>query len=150
MPPIFHRRCVHRLEDGIALMLTFAGGGAATLTANAPTYAIAPSVWETEVHGTRAMVRVRTRGFVETATADGTVERYEAGHDDETARPHYNFERQAADLLDAIQTGRDPLVTGTDGLRALEVCLAAYASSAAARPVTIDEIRRSGGGEGPA
>ena len=30
---------------------------------------------------------------------------------------------QAADLLDAIQTGRNPLVTGIDGLRALEVCL---------------------------
>ena len=138
----------NEVEDGIAMMLAFAGGGAATLTANAPTYAVAPPVWETEVHGTRKMVRVRTRGFVETAPAAGAVERYEAGHDEETARPYYNFERQAADLLDAIQTGRDPLVTGTDGLRALEVCLAAYASAAAARPVTIDEIRRSRRGGG--
>lgn len=136
------------VEDGIAMMLTFAGGGAATLTANAPTYAVASPMWETEVHGTRSMVRVRTRGFVETVTADGTAQRYEAGQDEETARPHYNFERQAAELLDALQTGREPLVTGADGLRALEVCLAAYASAAAGRPVTIEEIGTSRGDAG--
>ena len=45
----------------------FALANGATLTANAPTYAVAPPVWETEVHGARAMVRVRTRGFAETA-----------------------------------------------------------------------------------
>ena len=54
------------VEDGVAALLTFAGGGAATLTANAPTYPADPAVWETEVHGRDAMVRMRTRGFAET------------------------------------------------------------------------------------
>jgi predicted dehydrogenase len=129
------------VEDGIAMLLTFAGGGSATLTANAPIYQVAPSVWETEVHGSKAMVRVRTRGFAETASAAG-VERYDAGMDEETARPHYNFERQAADMLAAIASGREPSVTGEDGLRALEICLAAYRSAETGRPCTIDEVRQ--------
>lgn len=134
------------VEDGIAMLLVFEGGGAATLTANAPTYAVAPPVWETEVHGTHAMVRVRTGGFAETAATDGQGEaKYVAGQDAETARPHYNFERQAAEFLEAIRSGREPLVTGEDGLRALEICLAAYRSAAAGRPVAVADVRRSEG-----
>lgn len=134
------------VEDGVAMMLAFEGGGVATLTANAPTYPVAAPVWETEVHGTRSMVRVRTRGFAETGSADGAGQRYDVGRDEVTARPHYNFERQAADLLDAITNDRAPLASGLDGLRAVEICLAAYASAASARPVAIDEVRRWGGG----
>jgi len=129
------------VEDGIAMVLQFESGSTATLTANSPTYATAPSVWETEVHAKHAMVRVRTREFAETAHADGTVERYDAGNDEETARPHYNFERQAADLLDAISSNREPLANVQDGVRALEVCLAAYASAARGAPVATEEVR---------
>ena len=127
------------VEDGIAMLLTFAGGGAATLTANAPTYAVAAPVWETEVHGTRGMARVRTRGFAEAGTPSGT-QRYDAGTDEETARPHYNFERQAADMLEALRSGRTPSVTGWDGLRALEVCLAAYRSAETGASVRIADL----------
>jgi UDP-N-acetyl-2-amino-2-deoxyglucuronate dehydrogenase len=130
------------VEDGIAVLLAFEGGGCATLTANAPTYPADPTVWETEVHGDRAMVRLRTRGFAETSSADG-AERYVAGGDEETARSHYNFERQAADVLAAIAAGRDPSVTGEDGLRALEICLAAYRSAElGGRPVSPAALRR--------
>jgi UDP-N-acetyl-2-amino-2-deoxyglucuronate dehydrogenase len=131
------------VEDGIAVLLQFAGGGCATLTANAPTYPADPAVWETEVHGARAMVRMRTRGFAETSGRDG-AERYVAGQDEETARPHYNFERQAADLLAAIAAGRAPAVSGTDGIRALEVCLAAYRSAETGRPVEVEAFRKGG------
>jgi UDP-N-acetyl-2-amino-2-deoxyglucuronate dehydrogenase len=131
----------HEVEDGIALLLSFTRGGCATLTANAPTYPADPTVWETEVHGARAMVRLRTRGFAETAGLAGS-ERYESGLDEETARPHYNFERQAADVLAAIAGRREPSVTGVDGLRALEVCLAAYRSAASGRPVELEAFRR--------
>lgn len=131
------------VEDGVAALLSFAGGGVATLTANAPTYPAAPAVWETEVHGRDAMVRMRTRGFAETNGKAG-AQRYEAGGDEETARPHYNFERQAVDFLAAIEAGRDPSVTGEDGLRALEICLAVYRSAELGRPVVIDELRQGG------
>jgi UDP-N-acetyl-2-amino-2-deoxyglucuronate dehydrogenase len=131
------------VEDGVAALLTFAGGGAATLTANAPTYPADPAVWETEVHGRDAMVRMRTRFFAETNGKAG-AQRYEAGGDQETARPHYNFERQAVDFLAAVEAGRDPSVTGEDGLRALEICLAVYRSAASGRPIAIDELRQGG------
>lgn len=45
-----------------------------------------------------------------------------------------------ADFVDMIQTGRAPNITGEDGLRALEVALAAYASSAAHQPIVIDHV----------
>jgi UDP-N-acetyl-2-amino-2-deoxyglucuronate dehydrogenase len=128
------------VEDGVAALLTFAGGGVATLTANAPTYPADPAVWETEVFGRDAMVRMRTRGFAETNGRAG-ARRYVAGGDEETARPHYNFERQAADFLAAIEAGRDPSVTGADGLRALEICLAVYRSAETGRPVALHDLR---------
>jgi len=128
------------VEDGVAALLTFADGGAATLTANSATYPNDPTVWETELHGREAMVRVRTRTFAETAGIHGS-ERYEPGHDPETSRPNYNFERQAADFLAAIGEGRDPAVTGEDGLRALETCVAIYRSAAQARTVAVAEVR---------
>lgn len=43
-----------------------------------------------------------------------------------------------ADFVDMIQTNRAPSITGEDGLRALEVALAAYASAAAIQPIVID------------
>jgi len=39
--------------------------------------------------------------------------------------------------VEMIQTGREPSITGTDGLRALEVALAAYRSAEAQRPVLL-------------
>lgn len=42
-----------------------------------------------------------------------------------------------ADFVDAIRDDRPPTVTGTDGLRAVEVALAAYASARSQRPVLI-------------
>jgi UDP-N-acetyl-2-amino-2-deoxyglucuronate dehydrogenase len=44
---------------------------------------------------------------------------------------------QLADLLDAVDTGREPAVSGRDGRDALEIILAVYESSRAARPVRL-------------
>lgn len=41
------------------------------------------------------------------------------------------------DFLETVQTGRDPTITGTDGLKALEVALAAYRSAEEKQPVAI-------------
>lgn len=131
------------VEDGVAALITYSRGGVATLTANSATYPNEPTVWETELHGSEAMVRVRTRSFAETAGLHRS-ERYEPGHDAETSRPNYNFERQANDFLTAIAEGRDPAVTGEDGLRALETCVAIYRSAEEGRPVAIAEVRDGG------
>lgn len=129
------------VEDGVAALLTFSHGAIATLTAASATYPNDPTVWETELHGSEAMVRVRTRAFAETAGLHGS-DRYEPGDDPETSRPNYNFERQAADFLAAISEDRDPAVTGEDGLRALEASLAIYRSAAQGRPVAVQSLGR--------
>jgi len=41
------------------------------------------------------------------------------------------------DFIEMTRTGREPSITGTDGLRALEVALAAYRSAEAQRPVSL-------------
>lgn len=42
-----------------------------------------------------------------------------------------------ADFVDMIRTGREPSITGVDGLRALEVALAAYRSAESGQAITI-------------
>ena len=44
---------------------------------------------------------------------------------------------QLADLLDAVDTGREPAVSGQDGRDALEIVLAVYESSRTGRPVRV-------------
>lgn len=124
------------VEDGVAAIFRFARGGIATLTAASATYPNEPTVWETEIHGSEAMVRVRTRYFAETSGLHG-AERYHPGEDGDTGRPNYNFERQASDFLAAISEGRDPEVIGEAGLRALEACLAIYRSAETGQPVEL-------------
>ena len=41
------------------------------------------------------------------------------------------------DFVEMIETGREPLITGTDGLKALEVALAAYRSAEETKPVAL-------------
>jgi predicted dehydrogenase len=45
-----------------------------------------------------------------------------------------------ADFIETIRTGRAPLISGEDGLRALEVALAAYESAASHQPVTLAQM----------
>lgn len=132
------------VEDGVAALLTFSNGAVATLSANAPLYRAQPTLWETEIYGSHAMVRVRTGEWAEMSSNEQTG-RYEAGKDPVTSEaPFYHFARQAHDILEAIISGRQPSITGTDGLRALEVCLAIYRSAELRRPIQLNEIREEG------
>jgi len=47
------------------------------------------------------------------------------------------------DFVSAVAEGRPPRSTGEDGLRALEVALAAYASAREGRAVAIEELRKA-------
>jgi predicted dehydrogenase len=46
---------------------------------------------------------------------------------------------QLADLLAAIEAGREPAVTGESGRAALEIVLAVYESARSGRPVTLTQ-----------
>jgi predicted dehydrogenase len=49
--------------------------------------------------------------------------------------------RMVGDFVDAILAGRDVPISGDDGLRALEVAIAAYRSAETRRPIAIADIR---------
>ncbi|MEM7129423.1 MAG: Gfo/Idh/MocA family oxidoreductase [Chloroflexota bacterium] len=116
------------VENGVMAMLTFANGVVANLSNNAPYYRAQPARWETEIYGTTGMVRARTRNWAEFST-DAEMVHQETASFSEEQGAFYNFARQAQEFADAILQDREPLVTGEDGLRALEICLAIYRSA---------------------
>ena len=59
-----------------------------------------------------------------------------SGSSDPMAITVTSFERQFLDFAEAIKTGREPLVNGTEGLRALEVVLGVYESCREQRTVS--------------
>lgn len=125
------------VENGMIALLTFANGAVASHIANAPFYRAQPAHWETEIYGTEGMARLRTRQWAELSTND-QQERTETASLSEELGPYYNFARQAKEFADAIIEDRDPLVTGEDGLKALEVCLAIYRSAASGREEVVN------------
>ncbi|MEP6693082.1 MAG: Gfo/Idh/MocA family oxidoreductase [Chloroflexota bacterium] len=84
----------------------------------------------------------------EKATADVDVFRQALTHYDDTAGRTRLVgwgddltARMVADFVDAILAGRPVPITGEDGLRALEVAIAAYRSADGKRPVAIADLR---------
>lgn len=115
------------VEDGITALLTFANGASATLSACAPLYRAQPSYWDTQIYGTQGMVRVRTRHWAE--LSNDKVSMRQESRSAKTLGEHYNFVRQAQAFVDAIAADRAPVVSGDDGLKALEVAMAIYHSA---------------------
>ncbi len=125
------------VEHCVAALLTFANGATGTLTTSAPSYPAKPAIWETEIIGTEGMGRARTRFWAEVSNAGGQ------SHQDtewcaEKFGIYYNFMRQATAFLDAIRDDTPPAVTGADGLAALRIVQAIYASAARGETVTVD------------
>jgi predicted dehydrogenase len=60
-----------------------------------------------------------------------------SGSSDPMAIAVTTFERQFRDFADAIQTGREPLVNGEEGYRALELVLGVYQSCRERRSVAL-------------
>ena len=110
------------VEDGVLALLEYDNGAVATLSACAPTYPVSRGPWETEIYGERGHLRIRNGAWAE-LRGNQLADRYETAGDASTHPAHYNFIRQARAFLDAVGEHRDALVTGTDGLRALESCI---------------------------
>ncbi|MEZ4831156.1 MAG: Gfo/Idh/MocA family oxidoreductase [Caldilineaceae bacterium] len=123
------------MEGGIAALLTFDNGAAASLIACAPTYRAQPAHWDTEIYGTqpgpsayavlRRTEQRRRYDRVETHSADTAL------------GLHYNFARQAAAFAAAIEQDTEPVITGEDGLAALEICLAIYEAAESGKVVAM-------------
>ena len=74
------------------------------------------------------MLRIRTRHFAELSN-DQKMDHVDTAPFSDSSGPHYNFARQAQAFVDAIREDREPVITGEDGLRALELALAIYQSA---------------------
>ena len=121
------------VEDGLVATLTFSNGCLATLFENSPGYLVTPRSWDTEIYGSKARIRVRTREYVE-FSSDIQSYRLNVTRDD-------NFAAQAQDFVAAVREQREPWITAEDGLRALEVAMGIYRSAELGHPVAISEFR---------
>jgi predicted dehydrogenase len=128
------------VEDGVAALLTFANGATATLTSNAPVYKAQPAVWETELYGDKALVRICTRQFVE-LSSDNITEHIDTAPFSERLGIHYNFARQAHAFVKAIREDKVPAVTGEDGVKGLELVLAIYQAATTDEVVELDHSK---------
>ncbi len=125
------------VEESVVALLTFASGAVATINSNSPHYRAQPRFWETELYGSKGLLRLRTRQWAEVSN-DSRVERIDTHPLSEELGPHYNFGRQAAAFVAAIREDREPDVTAADGLRSLEVALAIYRSTEIGETVTLN------------
>ncbi len=96
-----------------------------------------------EIHGQRGSVILeggnirewKVEGCTEADYVDARTVTY--GSTNSPAISHVNHTAQFEEIIGAIQAGRDPLVSGEEGLKALRIVLGIYESSAARRWVDL-------------
>ncbi|UCH33301.1 MAG: Gfo/Idh/MocA family oxidoreductase [Armatimonadota bacterium] len=132
-------RLMHDIEsdDCGTLTMTFDNGVFATLD---------PSWSRPKTYPTWGDVTLQIVGTKGAAAVDGFGQKLDV-YDDQRGGVAWNYWGSDADLglvadfVDAVQQDRPFGITGTDGLRALEVAMAAYRSAEEKRPVGIEEVR---------
>jgi UDP-N-acetyl-2-amino-2-deoxyglucuronate dehydrogenase len=132
----------HRIEveDTALAIVRFASGAVGTILSSTAAFPGFPQ--RLEITGTEGTVIVEDGRIVRRALgADADPASAAASAASAAADPAAlnvaSHAAQLADLLDAVDTGREPAVTGADGRAALQVVLAVYESSRTGRPVTL-------------
>jgi predicted dehydrogenase len=131
-------RLMHDIEsdDCGTVTMTFDNGVFATLD---------PSWSRPQSYPTWGDVTLQIVGTDGVAASDGVGQKLDL-YDDRRGRGDWRYwgfnpdEGLVADFVDAVESGRPFDITGTDGLRALEVAVAAYRSAEQGRPVKIAEV----------
>jgi UDP-N-acetyl-2-amino-2-deoxyglucuronate dehydrogenase len=131
------------VEDTSLAVVRFASGAVGTILSSTAAFPGFPQ--RLEITGTGGTVTVEDGRIVRRAlAADPDPAAPASGADpdrsaaaDPAAVDVASHAAQLADLLDAVDTGREPAVSGQDGRDALEIILAVYESSRAGRPVTL-------------
>ena len=130
-------------EDVVNAMLKYSSGATGVIqaaTAFWPGYAE-----RVEIHGTKGTAIITgdklTTWDIENDSGDpAPVDReVSSGASDPMAISLMPFERQFLDFGDAIRNGRQPMVSGIDGFRALQVVCGIYTSCREGRKVAIGE-----------
>ncbi len=137
---------VHAIEaeDTAVAVLSFANGALGVIEGTTTAYPGSPA--RIELHGDRGTI-VLTEGQVTRWDVDGATDEERArvmggapggtGAADPLAIGHEGHRRQIADMVDAILTGRPPLVDGAEGRKAVEIIRAIYWSAQTDRPVAL-------------
>ncbi len=129
------------VEDTTLAMVRFASGAVGTIMSSTAAFPGFPQ--RLEITGTQGTVTVQDgqltgRALVTDAGVESPAGPGGAGPSaaaDPAALEVASHAAQLADLLAAVDTGRQPAVSGRDGRDALEIVLAAYESSRTGRPV---------------
>jgi UDP-N-acetyl-2-amino-2-deoxyglucuronate dehydrogenase len=132
----------HRIEveDTALAVVRFASGAGGTILSSTAAFPGFPQ--RLEITGTEGTVIVEDGRIVRRAlTADADAANPAAAAASAAADPAAldvaSHAAQLADLLDSVDTGREPSVSGESGRDALEIVLAVYESSRTGRPVTL-------------
>jgi UDP-N-acetyl-2-amino-2-deoxyglucuronate dehydrogenase len=131
------------VEDTALGIVRFASGAVGTILSSTAAFPGFPQ--RLEITGTAGTVTVadgRIVGRALTADPDPAAPALGAGPSrsaaaDPTAVGVASHAAQLADLLAAVDTGREPAVSGQSGRDALEIILAVYESARTGRPVTL-------------
>ena len=131
------------VEDTSLAVLRFASGAVGTILSSTAAFPGFPQ--RLEITGTGGTVTVEDGRIVRRALAaePGPAAPASGADPDRSAAADpaavdvASHAAQLADLLNAVDTGREPAVSGQDGRDALEIILAVYESSRAGRPVTL-------------
>lgn len=137
------RTSLHKIETedlGVAAV-EFAGGALGVIEG---TTAVTPGYKERiELHGTKGSVTL-TGGLVTEWKVEGCKEedyldaqKVSYGATNSPAISDVNHRAQLLDVITAINEGRDPLVTGEEGLKSLQIVLGIYESSLEGRKITL-------------
>jgi predicted dehydrogenase len=134
------------VEDTALAIVRFASGAVGTISATTAAYPGFPQ--RLEITGSEGTVTVEDGRLVRRAlrgeaAADAArpLEDAQSAAADPAALDAAVHAAQLADLLAAIDEGREPAVSGESGREALEIVTAVYESSRAGRPVTLGRSR---------
>jgi len=132
------------VEDTALAIVRFASGAVGTILSSTAAYPGFPQ--RLEITGTAGTVIVEDGQITRRALADGAEPADPtdpaaglagAAAADPAAVEAASHAAQLADLLAAVDSGRDPAVTGQDGRDALELVCAVYESSRTGRTVSL-------------
>ena len=132
----------HRIEveDTALAIVRFASGAVGTILSSTAAFPGFPQ--RLEITGTEGTVivedgRIVRRALATDADPASAAASAASAAADPAALDVASHAAQLADLLNAVDTGREPAVSGADGRAALQVVLAVYESSRTGRPVTL-------------
>jgi predicted dehydrogenase len=131
------------VEDTSLAIITFASGALGIILSSTAAFPGSPQRLEvTGTHGTVIVEEGRIVRCSFAADTDPTAPAAAADADrsaaaDPTVQDIASHAAQLANLLDAVEAGREPAVSGQSGRDALEIVLAVYESSRTGRPVQL-------------